>query len=292
MRVMSWNIWDVPLSPARKLRQQSVAARIAVLGAAPDGPDVLFLQEAWSPRRRAVLRRSFPHVAEAEAFARNAFNWVVGPLALCGAAVLIDSGLMTLSRHKVAAVRRHVFRSAAPLGRFWRDGEALARKSALAALIETPALGPVWAVNTHLCSFYPWQDYRDVRRGQIEELGRFVAGLTDAPVLLGGDFNVAPPGSGELPAHSHDPALWRALLEALPGFAPAPGAFQILTNTASANAWCDPREGDNTIDHIFAGPGLEASEAGRAMTEALALAPELVRPLSDHFAVTARVTRR
>lgn len=283
MRVMTWNIWDIPGAIARDARLARIAAALKAMAASPNGPDIVLLQEVWSARRRPLLRPIYPHVAEAEQYWRNPLNWIAGPVErLRGRFLTVDSGLMTLSRHKVLEVRRHRYRT----------GERLARKSALAALIESPDLGPVWAVNTHLCAAYPHTTNTPNRAAQLAELGGFVKTLTGAPVVVGGDLNVAPPSIGPLPAWSHDPALWPgAMSTALPGFTEAGEAAGHLTCAASLNPWCDPREGDNRLDYIWAGPGLAVRDGRVAMDERFALGRGRPKPLSDHFAYAATVTR-
>lgn len=283
MKILTWNIWDIPTARAREERVRLIVEALARLAADPDGPDIVFLQEVWSARRRPRFRPLFPHVAEAERYWRNPLNWLAGPLErLRDRYLTIDSGLMTLSKHEVREVRRHVYRS----------GEGLARKSALAALIETPELGPLWAVNTHLCAAYVSTTNTPQRAAQLKELGAFVATLKDAPVVVGGDFNIAPPSVGPLPAWSHDPALWpEAMASALPGFTAAPDAAGHLTCTATYNPWSDPREGDNRLDYILAGPGLSAHDGRVAMDERHALGWGRPKPLSDHFAYLTTVAK-
>lgn len=283
MRLMTWNIWDIPGSLSREARLPRIAAALAAMAADPEGPEVVLLQEVWSARRRPLLRPIYPHVAEAEQYWRNPTNWLAGPVEwLRGSYTTIDSGLMTLSKHPVMAVRRYRYKA----------GRSPARRSALAALIESPDLGPVWVVNTHLCAAYPGTTNTPTRLAHLEELGAYLKTLRDHPVIVGGDFNVAPPSTGPLPAWSHDPLLWPAAMDAaLTGFNAAPEGAGHLTYTATHNPWADPREGDNRLDYIFAGPGLTASEGRVAMTERHALGRGRPKPLSDHFAVMTTVSR-
>ena len=260
-----------------------MAYGLAGMAADPQGPEVVFLQELWSARRRPRFRGLYPHIAEAERYWRNPLNLIAMPMErLRNRYLTIDSGLMTLSKHPVKEVRRHVYRA----------GEGLARKSALAALIETDELGPLWAVNTHLCAAYVDRTNTPARAAQLKELGAFLATLTGAPVVVGGDFNIAPPSTGPLPAWSYDRALWpEAMSAALPGFTCAPEAAGHLTYAASFNPWADKREGDNRLDYVLAGPGLAASEGKVAMDERHVLGPGRPKPLSDHFAYLTTVTK-
>lgn len=282
MKLMTWNIWDVPGALAREQRLPRIARALGAMAADPDGPDIVLLQEVWSARRRPLLRPLYPHVAEAETYWRNPLNWIAGPVEWArGRYLTIDSGLMTLSRHPVRVLRRYRYRA----------GRSPARRSALAALVESPDLGPVWVVNTHLCAAYPRTTNTPVRAAHLAELGAFLKTLAGAPQIVGGDFNVAPPSTGPLPAWSHDPALWpEAMAAALPGFTEAPEAVGHLTFTATLNPWADPREGDNKLDYIFAGPGLAASNGEVAMDARYPLGRGRPKPLSDHFAVMATVT--
>jgi len=281
VKLLTWNIWDIPTARAREQRLPRIAAALGRFAADPDGPDVVLLQEVWSARRRPLLRPLYPHVAEAEAYWRNPMNWIAGPVEWArGRYLTIDSGLMTLSKHPVREVRRYRYRA----------GRSPAKRSALAALIESPDLGPVWVVNTHLCAAYPSTTNTPTRAAHLKELGEFVATLQGAPLIVGGDFNVAPPSTGPLPAWSHDPSLWPGgVAAALPGFAEAPEAADHLTFTATHNPWADPREGDNKLDYIFAGPGLAASDGRVAMTDRHPLGWGRPKPLSDHFGVMATV---
>ncbi len=283
MKLLTWNIWDIPMSLARDQRLPRIAKALKAMAADPAGPDVVLLQEVWSAQRRPLLRPLYPHVAEAETYWRNPMNWLAGPVeTLRGRYLTIDSGLMTLSKHPVKDVRRYRYKA----------GRSPAKRSALAALIDSPDLGPVWVVNTHLCAAYPHATNTPTRAAHLKELGEIVKRLEGAPVIVGGDFNVAPPSVGPLPAWSHDPALWPGgVTDALPGFAEAPEAADLLTYTATQNPWADPREGDNRLDYIFAGPGLRATEARIAMTERHPLGRGRPKPLSDHFGVVTTVTR-
>lgn len=283
MKILTWNIWDIPTAPARAQRLRLIVRALEAMAADAGGPDVVFLQEVWSARRRPRFRAIYPYVAEAERYGRNPLNWLAGPIEMLGGGFLtIDSGLMTLSRHPVKAIRRHVYRT----------GERLARKSALAALIETPELGPIWAVNTHLCADQTRRTHGARRTAQLRELGAFLRTLGPEPAVVGGDFNLAPPSPGPLPAQAYDPALWPgAVAEALNLFTTAPGSEGHLTYSATHNPWADPRAGDNRLDYIFAGPGLRASEGAIAMAECHPLGPGLAKPLSDHFAYVTTVRR-
>jgi len=280
VKLLTWNIWDIPTARAREQRLPRIAAALRAMAADPAGPDVVLLQEVWSARRRPLLRPIYPHVAEAESYWRNPMNWLAGPIeTLRGRYLTIDSGLMTLSKHPVKEVRRLRYRA----------GRSPAKRSALCALIDSPDLGPVWVVNTHLCAAYPHATNTPTRAAHLKELGAIVAGLAGAPVIAGGDFNVAPPSVGPLPAWSHDPSL--SIEAALPGFTEAPEAAGLLTFTATHNPWADPREGDNRLDYIFAGPGLVASDAAVAMNERHPLGWGRPKPLSDHFGVFTTVSK-
>jgi len=283
MKLMTWNIWDIPGAHARDARLTRIAATLKGMAADPGGPDVVLLQEVWSARRRPLLRPIYPHVGEAEQYWRNPMNWLAGPLEwLRDRYLTIDSGLMTLSRHPIGKVERLRYKA----------GRSPARRSALAALIESPDLGPVWVVNTHLCAAYPGTTNTPVRLAHLRELGAYLRTLTDHPVIVGGDFNVAPPSVGPLPAWSHDPLIWpEAVQDALRGFHAAPECGTHLTYTATHNPWADPREGDNRLDYIFAGPGLVARSGQVAMTERYPLGRGRPKPLSDHFAVLTTVAR-
>ncbi len=280
VKLLTWNIWDIPTARAREQRLPRIAAALRSMAADPDGPDVVLLQEVWSARRRPLLRPLYPHVAEAEAYWRNPMNWIAGPVEwIRGRYLTIDSGLMTLSKHPVKEVRRYRYKA----------GRSPAKRSALAALVDSPDLGPVWIVNTHLCAAYPHTTNTPTRAAHLKELGAIVAGLTGAPVIVGGDFNVAPPSVGPLPAWSHDPAL--SIEAALPGFSEATEAAGLLTFTATHNPWADPREGDNRLDYVFAGPGLVASDAAIAMSERHPLGWGRPKPLSDHLGVLTTVSK-
>ncbi|MCC6917646.1 MAG: endonuclease/exonuclease/phosphatase family protein [Alphaproteobacteria bacterium] len=283
MKLMTWNIWDIPGAHARDRRLGRVAATLKAMAADPGGADVVLLQEVWSARRRPLLRPLYPHVGEAEQYWRNPMNWLAGPMEwLRGRYLTIDSGLMTLSRHPIREVRRLRY----------SKGRSPAKRSALATLIESPDLGPVWVVNTHLCAAYPRTTNTPTRLAQLHELGAYLRTLPGHPVIVGGDFNIAPPSVGPLPAWSHDPSLWpEAMQAALAGFHAAPEADGHLTYTATHNPWADPREGDNRLDYIFAGPGLVARDGRVAMTERYPLGRGRPKPLSDHFAVMTTVDR-
>ena len=79
MKLLTWNIWDIPTARAREQRLPRIVRALAAMAADPAGADVVLLQEVWSARRRPWLRPLYPHVAEAEAYWRNPMNWIAGP---------------------------------------------------------------------------------------------------------------------------------------------------------------------------------------------------------------------
>ncbi|KAI9029512.1 Endonuclease/exonuclease/phosphatase [Hyaloraphidium curvatum] len=293
LKLMTWNVWDVPGVKSGPKRLDAVADALAALARDPDGPDVVLLQELWPSRRRAAFKSlGWPHVGDADSFAGHWLNWIGKPLETVGAGhMTLDSGLLVLSKHPVKEVRRKMYSSRGSWKEVFREGEAAARKSAVAALVEVPSFGPVWVVDTHLCSSYAWNDNRAVRLSQIRELGAFACGLPRAPVVLAGDLNVGPPRAGA--GHGHDAEIWGALLAALPGFSCAPDTGLFATCSPSKNKWVNAEDGENSLDHVFAGPGLSIERAAPAMMDPVdvGLADGTPMPRSDHFAVVADIVR-
>ena len=183
LTLATWNVnqWPIPLrAPRDRRRLESVVAAIR-------GFDVVCLQECWSRAARGI-RRVFP--ASFAGHTRSAWGF--------------GSGLLTLSRHPVVSGCHARFeRAVAP--------DALAAKGMTLATVDIPGFGPLCVVNTHLQA---WRG-REVRRVQVEQLGRFVAArATGSATALVGDFN-ARRGSPEI-GHLHDVLGCRDALDERP----------------------------------------------------------------------------
>jgi endonuclease/exonuclease/phosphatase family metal-dependent hydrolase len=282
VKVLTFNVWGLPFARDRAARHAALVARLETAAADPAGFDLVLLQEAWTRKQRRALARTYPAAADADRFGDRWADRLLGPVT--GG---VDSGLITLSRWPVLEVRRHVFAGRGRWARVHRDGEVLARKSALAALIETRDLGRLWVVNTHLIADHPGAPHVAERLAQLAELAGFVRDLPgEAPVLLGGDLNCGPLLDG--PNCGYAPEIWpEAIDRLLPGFVQAPEAAGPAVTAAtwdtSGNSYSDGRGGPARLDHIFAGPGLEARNGRLEFDVALALPDGRRRHLSDHY---------
>lgn len=232
IRVLTYNVWGVPLessSPFRKVRMPRICER---LQEKKQDFDIVLIQEAWDDDDQETLKKC-------------GFSEVVD---LSGSR---DLGLLILSQWKVIESRRLTFSENGYPENTFSDGEALTHKGAIAAKIATPQ-GQIWVVNTHLVADYSVADskresYEQQRTLQTMELADFVHELQEEklPVILGGDLNFGP----------------SRLKELLPQFVTDVNADHLVTYP-----------GEGKIDHLLSSyPGLDpiSSELAFAKVENL-----------------------
>lgn len=200
--VMSFNIEGLGW-PARKGRAPSlkrIASIIAAMQARGEGPDVILLQEAFSPAAiRAVQDMGFPNIAwgprrtQRKAMARGTrmskpFLFKKGEVSFH----LVGSGLAILSRYPIIQTQSE------PFGRRRCAGfDCLSNKGMIHARIAMPGVPEaIDLFDTHLNSqrasgVVPAR-HREAHRIQVGQLADFIVRYADPtiPAVLGGDFNM------------------------------------------------------------------------------------------------------
>jgi len=289
MKVLTFNIWNMPKARFVPERMAALSATLEAAARDASGWDVVLLQELWTKTaREAFGNAGYPYAAEAENYWRFPLGWIGAPLGL-----QIDSGLKILSKYPVLEVRRHIYKKRGKLTRIVTDAEVAARKSALAAKLDHPEWGPVWAVDTHLIAAYPDEPYTIHRKAQLMELHDFVRGLMkEAPVILGGDLNVGPKVDEETLANSYIPELWDDLMPRMFGdFARATWLDRVPTCSHKTCTWNDGTGEECHLDHILVGPGLHLDAAKVVLDQQVDLAQGLRGHLSDHYGFEVEVSR-
>ncbi len=290
MRLLTLNIWNLFFSAHRTARMAAIATALR------EGPwDAVALQEMWPvPERAQFDACGYAHARDMEEPWSRPQNWLLAPAMIVGFRWILDSGLRTLSRWPIRETRALRYRSGLTWHRRLTHPETVVRKGALACLIETPHLGSVWLVNTHLVASTRHHSNNTERRDQLAQLQPWIAALLPtAPVVLAGDLNMGPPIPGSR-AETDEPDFWDQMR------AGPLADFQEAPEQAAAATWCDranpyvaqsmDRESAR-LDHILAGPGLQACDGAVCLTEAVDLDGGARGPLSDHFGVEAVIKR-
>ncbi len=289
MKVLTFNIWNIFNADAVGQRMAAIKKVLGQAASDPEGWDVILMQEIWSLKEREALGDcGYPYVAEAEGYWARPSNWLGATFGL-----QIDSGLKILSRYPVLETRRRIYSARGDKRRGFKDGEYFIRKSALAAKLDHPEWGPIWAVDTHLIAAYPDQLYAAKRKVQLMELHDFVRELMkEAPVFFGGDLNVGPKVDENTLANSYIPELWDDLIPRMFGdFARADGLDLTPTCSHVTCTWNDGTGEECHLDHIFVGPGLALESAAVVLDKPMDLGNGLVGHLSDHYGFEVTVER-
>ncbi len=288
MKLLTFNIWNVPGTADRQARMAALEQVLATRGSEWDA---VLLQELWPWGERRRFDRAWTGEArDGERPFERPRNWVMAPLRLLGLPAVFDTGLRTLTRSAPHEVRRMVYRGPDS----GRDLERWVRKGALAVLVDMPgtAGGTVWLVNTHLVAGIKGATRNRERRVQLAQLRAWMDNtLTGAPIVLAGDLNMGPPLEGSHAA-SDEPGFWDEMLAGpLNGFRPYGPDLETATWTGTTNPYvAADRECEHArLDHVLAGPGLQVWASRVLFADPLVATPEGERPLSDHYAVEARI---
>lgn len=214
LSLLTYNVsglpWPLGLDRPAKLAQ--IADRLAALRATGRAPQVVVLQEAFSPEAEAIARRAgyrYTAFGPTSASPQPERGYTRPGMVLKGEGLgpMLSSGLILMSDFRISHVRRTAFPVGACAGY-----DCLANKGILAARIALPGVEtPVEIVTTHFNSGNPSGQPEPVNRiafnRQLEALHRFVADdvavAKNAPVvrIFAGDFNMG-----------HSPARLTALL--------------------------------------------------------------------------------
>lgn len=172
IKVLSFNIWDLPLFFVRN-RKSRFEGLLKYLESSD--ADIVCLQEAFDVSHRERIIEKF----------KNKYNYVGdGAFRKILFIKIFDKtgGLMMLSKFPVK------FKRFVPYSRLFNSGigEMFARKGFLEVILETPN-GDLRVINTHLHEETPFFD-RSIRLSQLRKIFSKIEGI-DLPTLLMGDFN-------------------------------------------------------------------------------------------------------
>jgi len=194
--------------------------------------DVILLQEVWK-------------------------SWMADILKNCGYRNILrleeanyETGLMILSDHPVSEGYRKMFDQKPAGWDAFKTGESISSKGILTGVIHHPHFGDIQVADIHVVANYGGDmKFEDFRRLQLQEASQILRDRASGlPVIIGGDFNVAPDGN------SHTP-LWEEIAEIFYGFERFIPKRPVSTRS-SANPYSDEDEGQ--LDHIFASNELKA----------------------------------
>jgi endonuclease/exonuclease/phosphatase family metal-dependent hydrolase len=250
-KVLTYNLWGLPggfsKAPARRIDGFCEYLK------AQDPRhawDVVFFQEVWKP-------------------------WMAERLKNCGYEHHLrldegsyETGLMILSRHRLTEGYRRIFRSTPTGWSAFINGESIATKGALMALVNHPVIGPVFVLNTHVVANYGLSTtFEDFRREQLIE-AEDDAALRGAemPQIFGGDLNIAPDGGSYT-------LLWEEFPRILPRFKRVIPRLPVSTRDRS-NPYSDVDEGH--IDHLFGRDGARPLRGTRVLDQPGSI-------FSDHY---------
>lgn len=297
LAVLTYNVEGVPWPFAwnRPPAFAQIADRLRLLRRAGRNPQIVALQEAFTPDAEAIGREAgYPYVVEgpSEADLNGAPPAVADAPFEAGArwwrgethGKVVGSGLMLFSDYPIVRVRRLAYPPYACAG-----FDCLANKGALLVTVRIPgAPAPVDIVTTHLNSRYHSGvgDARSLHayRRETDFLSAFISRWHDpaCPLIVAGDFNAgwAQP-------------RWSALRRAIaswPGAAPFHDAISDVARRRAARG--APLPGDmhailrRAEDWQFFAPGRDATLAALAVRIPFGHEPD-GSMLSDHIGYIA-----
>ena len=199
--VLTFNIEGLgwPARTGRKASLQAISKTLVALEAAGQAPDIVLIQEMFSPAAvRAVRETSYPNLVSGPSRTDRkqlpkaprmpgSYLWKKGELGFH----LAGSGLAILSRYPIVSTRSE------PYGRRCAGLDCLSNKGALHARIAIPQVPEtIDLFDTHMnsqgASRVPLQRHAAAHQRQVSELADFIQteSLPDTPTILGGDFNM------------------------------------------------------------------------------------------------------
>jgi endonuclease/exonuclease/phosphatase family metal-dependent hydrolase len=291
MKILTFNIWNLFGTTNRRERMRAISEMFRQTAHSSDPWDIILLQEMWPyPDRRMFDRCGLPYIADPERPMQRLQNIFLAPAGALGFKWLMDSGMRVLSRYPITARKRLNFGTQFSWWERRMHPEQFVSKCAFATRTETPEIGSVWVVNTHLVAATRTQTQNRERWFQLEQLRHWIdTELIDAPIVLCGDLNMGPPIAGSHAA-SDEPEFWeKALAGPLSGFQVHENSVMDETWTAVENAYvkADAESEVARLDHILAGPGLAVRDARVVLRQDVDLGGGLRGPLSDHFGYEA-----
>ncbi len=196
LSVLTYNVKGLPwpLASGRPEALGKIGDRLAAMRREGRQPQVVVLQEAFTPEAKAIGHRAgYPFIIEGP-YARSAptpqaaarRDWHLGETQ----AAAVDSGLVLLSDLPVRSVERVAFAPEDCAGY-----DCLAAKGVLLVELEVPGRGPVLVATTHLncqgASGAPKARTTQAFGRQAAMVGRLLARVhaRGLPIVIAGDFN-------------------------------------------------------------------------------------------------------
>jgi endonuclease/exonuclease/phosphatase family metal-dependent hydrolase len=194
---MTYNVKGLPwpLASERPAALRQIGHRLARLRARHLQPDIVVLQEAFTPEAKQIARLSgYPYIVEG-AHTRAApgrreranRNWLLGETQ----PAIVDSGLIILSDLPVLTVARASFPPSACAG--W---DCLAAKGVAMITVNVPNKGPLTVATAHLnCQGASGASKRRATQAYVRQV-RFLSAYlsakrhSNAPLIVAGDFNL------------------------------------------------------------------------------------------------------
>ncbi|WP_098104359.1 endonuclease/exonuclease/phosphatase family protein [Novosphingobium sp. PC22D] len=287
--VLTYNVKGMPwpLAQGRPAALGAIAGRLARMRAERRQPQVVLLQEAFTPEAKAIGRLAgYRYVVEG-AYVRGApgdgemagRSWRLGETV----PAMLDSGLIVLSDYPVRRVSRAAFPAAACAGY-----DCLAAKGVLVVELELPGGRTLAVATTHFnsrgASAAPRSRTADAYARQSRFLADYLARVRESgmPLVLAGDFN-----RGDRPARI---AMLSRALGTLGGHdAPRDALTQSVANDASGHvrsrdaAWIRKRGRD--LQYALDGETLKVRPVGVQIP--FGTEPDGTM-LSDHMGYTVR----
>lgn len=250
--------------------------------------DVVLLQEVWREQDRKFLSRDcgYNYSLDLNRPSSSLINLISKAYADMSPT---SSGLMILSRHPIADEAQLTYSVSGDWENVLSDGEALAQKGAIAAMIEHPQLGSIWVANTHLIANYssrpqqPNPSYTEQRAQQFRELATWIKKFSgNYPTIVGGDFNLRPPHQEKFET------IWNQIPQLFPNFKRSLEEKPIPTLNQE-NQFRNSNDGQ--VDHLFASHHFQLKNSRIQFDQPFSVENEdeeiIPLNLSDHFGVEA-----
>lgn len=257
--------------------------------------DVVFLQEVWTQGYRKLFKKcGYPYALESEKEAGLISKLKRGEVSIKKLKLIarsfkllfpsrygFDTGLMILSRYPLSQIAMRRFAINGVEERSFSDGEFPVNKGVLGATLSHPVLGNVFLANTHLVSEYQNYSYNDQRESQLEEIMEFLGDHShQLPVVLGGDFNMSPPGVNDEERGFGTDRLWRRLRSSLlQEFIQADLPYDMLTTFPAQGGTPDL----GVLDHLFTRGNLRPISGGVVLNNGYRCKKNSRCSFSDHF---------
>ncbi len=253
-------------------------------------PDLIFLQEVDEGAKHTdgedQLARLLALLPDEHACHTSAFYWKAAFVPHPRIMGSVGMKLSTLSRYRIDAATRHQL-PLMPTDPFTRQFNF--RRAVLEARLPVTDGSQLVALNTHLDAF-AWGD--DTLERQVARVNELLRDLTNAGVewVLGGDFNLLPPGAQyeRLPESQrayYKPETELEILyenyQAVPSLADlaGPGAADWFTHFPNDPAVSGPAL---TLDYLFLSDGIAVAASRVRREDAL--------HISDHLPVVAEIS--